>query len=114
MVTRTIGFFSLAEAPGELPAEHTELEGHIANRHACGDVWKVSGPSPYGHCASRYIHGSNCRKAPQCPVLAQSRHSRRRKRCPLLEVKRTSQLIETMPAFDPFRTSADDFGSASS
>jgi hypothetical protein len=44
MVTRTIGFFSLAEAPVELPAaEHAELEGHIADRHACGDVWKVSG-----------------------------------------------------------------------
>jgi hypothetical protein len=39
-------FFSLAEAPVELPAEHAELEGHVADRHACGDVWKVSGPSP--------------------------------------------------------------------
>jgi hypothetical protein len=46
MVTRTIGFFSLAEAPVELPAEHAELEGHVADRHACGDVWKVSGHMP--------------------------------------------------------------------
>ena len=41
----------------------------------------------------------------ECPLLAQSRHSKCADRCPLSGVKRTSRLHCKMSAFDPKRTS---------